>query len=606
LRRRSLRSTLPNWRTGITIIVGSMLLGSCGGGSGSATATQNTAVQAPGFAFTRVALPGVYGSPAVSYLNPPFVFQTTNDGNGNLTAVDLTAAGVANIYSGPRVPYDLRLADFNGDGIPDVISTVYSATNIDSWAYLYFGNADGTFTQDTSFGMQYVGPGGPGYRGRTESIVVADFNNDGSVDVFLPTYTFLDATFDLSGDPQTYVTAGPPPNVRNAPQSYLLLNDGTGKFVEHSVAAGVSMHSLLSGLSPDTTDPDGVQPEGAQAVDFNLDGLIDLYVGGHLFINQGVDAAGVPHFKDMAAAYGLTAEMLRSAVPGAGGALPSNYLITDEGAQFVDWNNSGHLSLLLLRWDWGAAHGPRLFEFDGVKFTERTAAVRSATPTCKSPADEQAPFFSSTRPVGGTGSAFGMNTYDLDDSGLQDVLVSGDQMGPAIYRNTGCGFVEVSAGDLDGHQGNSGGMAMADLDDDGTIDVLYPAVDGNAYYKNTTPKQGSYFIVEVVGPNGEHNQFGRVLQVSPPNTSEIYTRIVDSGSGYLTQNQYPVLIGTPYAGSHTVKVYFAPLTKCVYGGAPCAPIVLSFTLSPGQRALAYAPSSSYPGGRATVSSASSN
>src|SRR5262249_48732935 len=149
-----------------------------------------------------------------------------------------------------------------------------------------------TFTQDTTFGMQYAGPDGPGYRGRTETIVVADFNNDGAVDIFLPTYTYLDNVHDLSGQPEVFSTDGPPPNVHNALQSYLLLNDGTGRFAEHAVTAGVSMHSLLSGLPPDTTDPDGLQPEGAQAVDFNMDGVIDLYVGGHLFINMGVDAQG--------------------------------------------------------------------------------------------------------------------------------------------------------------------------------------------------------------------------------------------------------------------------------------------------------------------------
>src|SRR5205807_5557835 len=51
-----------------------------------------------------------------------------------------------------------------------------------------------------------------------------------------------------------------------------------------------------------------------------------------------------------------------------------------------------------------------------------------------------------------------------------------------------------------------------------TLDVIYNATDGVAYYENTTV-QGRSFTVEVVGPNGEHNQFGRVIQVFPPGTS---------------------------------------------------------------------------------------
>ena len=137
------------------------------------------------------------------------------------------------------------------------------------------------------------------------------------------------------------------------------------------------------------------------------------------------------------------------------------------------------------------------------------------------------------------------------------MLVSGDSDGSVIFRNTGCGFTQVSAGDLDGVPGGGGSMGLADLDGDGAIDIVYPTPTGTAYYDNTTP-QGHSFTVEVLGPNGEHNQFGRVIQVLPPGTTQIYTRVVDGGSGYLGQNQYPLLVGTASAGTHTVKVYFAP------------------------------------------------
>ncbi len=542
----------------------------------------------------------MYGAAAVAYPTPPYLIGSANDGKGNLTALDLTAVGLFAMNVWPRVPYDIRVADFNGDGIPDVISSVYSATNIDSWDYLYFGNADGTFTQDTTFGMSYSAPDGSGFRGRTESIVVADFNNDGAVDIFLPTYTYLDWQFELSQQPVLFQSPGAPPNVYNARQSFLLLNDGTGKFVERAVQAGVSMHSRLSGLVPDSTDPDGIQPEGAQAVDFNMDGLIDLYVGGHLFINQGVDAQGVPHFKDMAASYGLTAAVLRAAPPWApGNFLGPSLLVTDEGALFLDWNNAGHLGLLLFRWDLGSARGARLFEFTGTQFIERTQALGSASATCKQPGSGNEMFFSATTPFGSPGAA-GISAYDLDNDGLEDVLVSGDAGGSVVFRNTGCGFVEVSAGPLSGKPGASGGMALADLDGNGTIDVIYPSTTGVAYYENTSSQGNHSFTVEVLGSKGEHNQFGRVIQVFPPGSTQIYTRVVDGGSGYLTQNQYPILVGTPFSGTHNVKVYFAPLAKCVYGGPPCQPVVLNFAISPGQRAEAYAPSVAYPAGRAVI------
>lgn len=575
-----------------------------GGGTGStAPPITDTQKSSASFAFVRHALPGVTGAAAIGYQTPPAPVGAVNDGKGNLTAQDLQAIGLDPIIVYPRAPYDVRVADFNGDGIPDVISSVYSPTNVESWAYLFYGQANGTYVQDPSFGMQYVGTDNTtGYRGRTETSVVADFNNDGAVDIFLPTYTYLNVRYDLSGDP-SFSAPGPPPNVHNAKQSFLLLNDGAGHFAERAVTAGVSMHAKLSGLLPDSTDPDGNQPEGAQAVDINMDGLIDLYVGGHMFINQGVDAQGVPHFKDIAATWGLTQAVLRAAPPWAPD--PSNEiqptnLLTDEGAKFIDWNNDGQLDLLLLRWSWGPAHGVRLFEFTGSQFIERQYASRSVTPTCKSPPAGRVPVFSSSRPKVIGGGTAGINAYDLDGDGLEDILVTGDANGSVMFRNNGCGFDDVPGGDLAGREGGSGAMALADLDGDGTMDIIYPAADGVAYYENMTPQSGGAFVVEVLGPNGEHNQFGRVLQVHPPGTPQIFTRAVDGGSGYLTQNQYPLLIGTPFAGAHQVQVYFAPLTACLYGGPPCHATVLSFAISPGQHAQAYAPSAAHPGGYAVI------
>src|SRR5688500_8968530 len=66
------------------------------------------------------------------------------------------------------------------------------------------------------------------------------------------------------------------------------------------------------------------------------------------------------------------------------------------------------------------------------------------------------------------------------------------------------------------------------------------------------------FSIEVLGPNGERNQHGRVARASPISESGvIYTRVVDGGSGYLSQNQYALLVGTPYIEDHIVQVVYA-------------------------------------------------
>src|SRR5262249_19936672 len=153
---------------------------------------------------------------------------------------------------------------------------------------LFFGHGDGTFTEAPLFRNLAI-------RGKGETVAVADFDNDGDVDVFISYYTF------------------------NSPQEqcYLLINDGQGHFTDIADAAGVSLRNV----------PLGKQPEGAQAVDFNNDGWIDLYAAGHLFINNGL-TNGKPTFTDQRAALGL---------PDLG----------DEGIKFLDWNNDGALDLII-------------------------------------------------------------------------------------------------------------------------------------------------------------------------------------------------------------------------------------------------------------------
>lgn len=414
-------------------------------------------------------------------------FGTLNQG-GVLVPQDPVAMGLSPILTEAQIPVnrDNRVADFTGDGIPDVVTTVYtSLDNTAVRAHLFVGRGDGTFVEDPAFAALDI-------RGYGETVVAADFDNDGDLDLFLPHYTHND------------------PGEHN----YLLVNDGTGRFTDVSDAAGVAMRNW----------PVQYKVEGAQAVDFDLDGWIDLFVGSHLFINNG-DLT----FTDRRADYNLPLQF-------------------DEGAKFLDWNNDGYLDLVLHD-PWG---GPILYAFDGTTFS-RTNVV----------------------PPYAYLNSFGVNIADLNSDGREDIVCAGGDLSDTVVLvNTGAGFVRNPPSVIDGW-GNDV-LAFGDLDGDGRLDIVkrhrFPLVVA----RNTTPTGATgHFAIEVVGNGGERNQQGRVVKISPSSRPDvIYIRVVDGGSGYLSQNQYALLVGTLFQEPHTATVFF-----------DSGPV--SFTIAPGERVRVY-------------------
>jgi FG-GAP-like repeat len=489
---------------------------------------------------------------------------TRNDGFGTLTP--LLPSGLETLILPPleprdqhtgRVNRDTRVADFDNDGFPDVVSNVYDCVdplNPDDIARLYDNNGDGTFTEvqnpfRDSNGRPIT------LQGRGETIVVADFNNDGFLDIFIPFYSYDSADPDPDGPPGAIC--------KNSKQSYLLINDGTGHFTDVADAAGVSLRNLSQEF----------RVEGAQALDFNNDGLIDLYAGSHLFMNTGI-TNGIPHFVDQVAALGL----------------PKFH---DEGAKFIDAYNDGFLDLVLQDSD----NGPRLFKFErSVSNTGPRASRIERSKFVEVPAAFPAETYN---------EAFGINAYDINNDGLQDVVILGNSnCDPKIFLNTGSGFTRVSpqarpftldesAEDpFDGFCFADGSGAFADLNNDGKIDVLWATFTNLLEFINNTTVSNPVFNIELLGPNGEHNQQGRVVRMSPQSRPDvIFTRVVDGGSGYLSQNQYPLLIASPYSEQHVVTVSLPQN----FNSNKLANI--RFTIIPGQKARVFAPSVANPNGR---------
>jgi hypothetical protein len=433
---------------------------------------------------------------------------------------------------------------FVGDGLPDIVSNTYDYAENSASTALLFVNHGGTFVEDDGFAEL-------GIRGHGETIVVADFDNDGSLDIFLPYYSFQ------YGKYYPECGFGLPPGHTNSLKSYLLINDGAGHFTDVADAAGVALRDT----------PPCQDPEAAQAADFNDDGFIDLYVGGHLFLNLGNHT-----FRDASAALKL--------------ASPTG--LFDEGAKFSDWNSDGKLDLIVN----SPTLGPQLFQFDGTTFSEV-----SYTPT-------GAPLFSSGFPFYANVpflNSYGMNVADVNNDGREDVFTAGGTLcDNVVFLNTGIGFERAAFPNqnLSGLCNGQSAMAFGDMDRDGDLDVIYTYLTGDGtghirFADNHSPFMNDSLTIDLLGPNGEKNQQGRVVRISPVAAGGrvTYTRVVDGGSGYLSQNEYSIHVGTPYPGVHTGTVLLPYLGSL---------ITITFEVRPGQHAQVFAPSAAAPAGRVVV------
>jgi hypothetical protein len=257
-------------------------------------------------------------------------------------------------------------------------------------------------------------------------IGIGDFNNDGLLDIY------------FGG---------------NQVPGRLYLNKGNFKFEDITEKAGVE------GL--------GRWERGISVVDINNDGLMDIYIVNTiykdslrrqniLYINQGIDKDGIPHFKNSAKEYGL------------------NIHVQSTTASFFDYDNDGDLDMYLTVNEASNGDNTNVFLQRNDK-TRRPSIGRLFRNDYDSVLHH--PVFHDVSAQAGMiyeGYGHGATICDMNNDGWKDILVSDDfYSSDILYINNHDGTFANKVKDYFKHTSlNSMGQDVVDINNDGLPDVI--------------------------------------------------------------------------------------------------------------------------------------
>jgi hypothetical protein len=255
---------------------------------------------------------------------------------------------------------------------------------------------------------------------------IGDFNNDGLQDIFF---------------------------TGNMVPCKLYLNKGNFTFEDITNKAGVA------GL--------GRWARGVSIVDINNDGLMDIYVCNTiykdslrrrniLYVNQGIDKDGIPHFKDMAAEYGLDIH------------------VQSTMASFFDYDNDGDLDMYLTVNEASNGNNSSVFV---QRSTSNAGPNRGRLYRNDWDSALKHPVFHNVSDEAGIkfdGYGHSATVCDINSDGWKDIYVSDDFLSSNIlYVNNHDGTFTNRSKEYFKHTSfNSMGQDVVDINNDGLPDVV--------------------------------------------------------------------------------------------------------------------------------------
>jgi len=417
--------------------------------------------------------------------------------NRNGTFADVTrAAGLDVELYGMGV----AVGDYNNDGFQDVLITCVGQNR------LFRNTGKGTFVDAT------MAAGLGGRAGFSTSALWFDYDRDGLLDLFVCNYVKWtperDVFCSLDGRQKSYCT----PEAYRGDTCWLFHNRGNGTFEDVTATCGIFDTSSKS--------------LGVTLIDSDIDGWPDLFVANDTQPNKLYRNMRNGTFKDVAVEAGLAFSMEGKARAGMG---------ADSG----DFDNSGTPGIAVTNFD-NEMIG--LFRPQGRGLFE-DVALRAGV---------GAPSRNSL----GFGCAFA----DLDLDGDLDLVVAnghidetvrnirgnvGYAQPPHLFLNQGNGTFRDAAADAGREfaQPRIGrGLACGDFDRDGDVDLLVTTNNGPAVLFRNDQRAGNRFVrFHLKGTTSNRDAIGATVRIFHGGSSQ--SRLVKSGSSYLSQSELPVTFG---------------------------------------------------------------
>jgi hypothetical protein len=417
-----------------------------------------------------------------------------NNRNGTFTDVTKSAGLDVELYG-----MGVAVADYDNDGFPDIFISCVGQS------HLFHNTGKGAFTDVTQKS------GLLNKQGFSTSALWFDYDRDGLLDLFVCNYVRWSADHDvfcsLDGKNKSYCT----PEAYRGDTCWLFHNRGDGTFEDVTSTSGIFDTSSKS--------------LGVAMLDFDQDGWPDLLVANDTQPNKLYRNLRNGKFKDVAVEMGLAFSNEGKARAGM-------------GVDCADFDNSGKPGIVITNFD-NEMLG--LYRSNGKSFDDVAM---------------QAGLGPASRNTLGFGCAF----FDADLDGRLDLAVAnghiddtvrnirgnvGYAQAPQLFLNQGnAKFLEV-ASQLGGgfSQSKVGrGLAVADFDRDGDLDLLLTANNGPAYlYRNDQLAGNRSIRLHFVGTKSNRDAIGASVHLY--SNGQTQSRLVRSGSSYLSQSELPLTFG---------------------------------------------------------------